>query len=55
MMARMGQQMDRLQSMSDRIDKLLADVNAGHGSMGKLVNDPIAATGERACPPRSRR
>lgn len=40
MMARFGQQMDRLQSMSDRIDKLIADVNAGHGSMGKIVNDP---------------
>jgi phospholipid/cholesterol/gamma-HCH transport system substrate-binding protein len=49
-MARLGQQMDRLQSISDRIDRLLSEATAGHGSVGKLVNNPTLkqATGVSA-------
>jgi phospholipid/cholesterol/gamma-HCH transport system substrate-binding protein len=40
MMARMGQEMDRLQSIAERANKLLSGANAGRGSVGKIVNDP---------------
>ena len=40
MMARMSQQLDRLNDIAARADKLLGGVTAGRGSAGKLVNDP---------------
>jgi phospholipid/cholesterol/gamma-HCH transport system substrate-binding protein len=43
MMARMSQQLDRLQSIAERADKLLSGATAGRGSVGKIVNDPNLA------------
>lgn len=38
-MARMSQELDRLQSIAERADKLLSGATAGQGSAGKIVND----------------
>jgi phospholipid/cholesterol/gamma-HCH transport system substrate-binding protein len=40
LMARVGQEMDRLQGISARIDKLLSEAGAGRGSMAKIANGP---------------
>uniref|UniRef100_Q01T55 Mammalian cell entry related domain protein n=1 Tax=Solibacter usitatus (strain Ellin6076) TaxID=234267 RepID=Q01T55_SOLUE len=39
LMARMSQELDRLQSIAERADKLLSGASAGHGSAGKIAND----------------
>ncbi len=40
MMARMSQQIDRMQAIAERADKLLTGTTAGRGSAGKIINDP---------------
>jgi phospholipid/cholesterol/gamma-HCH transport system substrate-binding protein len=39
LMARMSQELDRLQSIAERADKLLSGASAGQGSAGKIAND----------------
>jgi phospholipid/cholesterol/gamma-HCH transport system substrate-binding protein len=45
MMARFSQQLERLQGISQRADKLLSSATAGQGSVGKIVNDPSLKKG----------
>jgi phospholipid/cholesterol/gamma-HCH transport system substrate-binding protein len=43
MMARFSQQLDRLQNIAQRADKLLSGATAGHGSVGKIAQDTSLA------------
>lgn len=45
MMAQMSRQLDRLQSVMTRADKLMSSVDTGSGAIGKLVQDPKLQTG----------
>jgi phospholipid/cholesterol/gamma-HCH transport system substrate-binding protein len=40
MMARLGQEMDRVQAIAIRADKLIEGALKGNGSLAKMVNDP---------------
>ena len=45
MMAQMSRQLDRLQAVFTRADKLLSSVGKGGGAIGKIVKDPQLQTG----------
>jgi phospholipid/cholesterol/gamma-HCH transport system substrate-binding protein len=45
MMAQMSRQLDRLQDVFTRADKLLSSVGKGSGAIGKIVKDPQLQTG----------
>ncbi len=45
MMAQMSRQLDRLQEVVTRADKLMSSVGTGSGAIGKIVQDPQLKTG----------
>ena len=45
MMAQMSRQLDRLQAVVTRADKLMSSVGNGSGAIGKIVQDPQLKTG----------
>jgi phospholipid/cholesterol/gamma-HCH transport system substrate-binding protein len=45
MMARMSQQLDRLQALATRADQLMSGVGTGRGAIGKIVKDPKLQSG----------
>ena len=47
MMAQMSHQLDRLQAVVTRADKLMSNVDKGSGAIGKIVQDPQLQTGVR--------
>lgn len=48
MMAQMSHQLDRLQDVATRADKLLSGIDKGSGAIGKIVKDPRLQTGSPA-------
>ena len=47
MMGQMTRQLDRLQAVVTRADKLMSSVDKGSGAIGKIVQDPQLQTGAR--------